>query len=213
MPDVGCQVAGADEDSVHSFDGGDGLDLAYRCLRLHLYEDADILMGLAVVVGDLAVAIRALRDGDATIAERRISRGGDGRLCFLGILHEGNENGAGPDIENPLHHHGIVPGTAHDRFCRTRGHSLQLRKHPRDFVGCVFGIDQNPIETGAGQDLRNDVAAERTPDSDLWQTICESSFESVRRQERRIAEHRLSIVASRLVRGGAGARQLSRSTA
>ena len=53
MPEVGCQVAGADEDSIHSFDGGDGFDLAYRCLRLHLHEDADILMGLAVVVGDL----------------------------------------------------------------------------------------------------------------------------------------------------------------
>jgi len=184
MPDVGSQVAGSDENSIHAFDGGDGLDLAYRRLRFYLYENADILMGMAVVVGDLTVAIRALRDGDPTIAERRISCGGDGRLCFLGILHEGNENGASPNIEDPLHHDGIVPGTAHDRFCRTRGHSLQLRKHPGDFVGCVLGIDQNPIETGAGEYLRNDVAAERTPDSNLWQTLCESSFECVGWQER-----------------------------
>ena len=149
MPDVGCQVAGSDEDPVHSFDGGDGFDLAYGCLRLHLYEHTDILMGLAVVVGDLAVAVCALRDGDPAVAERRISRGRDGRLRFLGILHEGNENGASPDIENPLHHHGIVPGAAYDRFSRTGRHGLQLRKHAGHFVGGMLGIDENPIETAS----------------------------------------------------------------
>ena len=169
MAEVRGQIAGADEDAVDTFDGGYGLDLLERGFGFDLHEDAGIEMRIAVIVLDAAVVVGARHDGHAANAERRIARSGDGLARLIGILHEGNEQGARAHVERPLDDDRLVPGHAEDRLGRAAAHGLQLRQQRVDVVGRVLAVDHDPIKARAGQNLSSNGAGQSGPAPD-WRS-------------------------------------------
>jgi len=58
---------------------------------------------------------------------------------------------------------------------------LQLAENHRQFVRRMFGVDQNPIEAGARDNFRGDVAAQTAPEAELGSTFGDGALESVGR--------------------------------
>jgi hypothetical protein len=46
-------------------------------------------------------------------------------------------------------------------------HGLQLADQIGDFVGRMFGVEQDPVEAAIGNDFGRDVAAQARPQADL----------------------------------------------
>ena len=61
---------------------------------------------------------------------------------------------------------------------------LELLEQAGDFVWGMFGIENNPVEAGAGDDFGRDVAAKGTPETDLLLTGGDGGFEIIWRQSR-----------------------------
>ena len=165
------EVARTDENSIYSFDGRNGFNLTHSGTRLHLHQYTNILVGLAVVIGNPAVAVGARSHRDTPVAERRVPGSRHGHFRFSCILNEWNQNGSGADIEDSLDQCRIVPDAPDHGLRGPPGHGLQLRKDIGHFVGSVLHIDENPIETRPRQDLGGDVTAKRAPQSDLMPAL------------------------------------------
>ena len=128
----------------------------------------------------------------AADAERRVPGCGYGLRSFRCVLDERHQDGARAEVEDPLDQHHVVPRHANDRLGRAGGHRLQLRQHARHFVRAMFRVDEDPVEARAGDDLRDDVAAERAPQPDLRPLLPECGFEPVGRQvQMTVTVHRI----------------------
>ena len=148
-------------------DLGDRLDLLHRLARLDLHQHADFIVRFAEIAGHAAVARRARGDRHAADAVRRIARGGDRALGFLGVLHIGKQQRLRADVEAALGEHHVVPGRPHDRRRGAALQGLELCDQVRDFVGRMLGVEQDPVETGIADELGGDVAAQARPQADL----------------------------------------------
>src|SRR5690349_6806235 len=106
---IGREIAGADEGPVNPVDCGDGLDGVDGFSGFDLHQDANVLVGLPVVLLDATESVRPRRDRDTARAEWWISRGRDGSLRLFGILDEGDQDRTGTDIEDALDQDRVVP--------------------------------------------------------------------------------------------------------
>src|SRR6185436_12456801 len=120
---------------------------------LDLDDDADFFVGAGEVVLDAPVAARPRRGGDAANAVRRIPGGGYRTARLVRGLDERHEQALHAEVEEALEEDRIVPGRTHDRRGRARLHRLQLAVHVRELVGRVLGVEQQPVEPDAGDDL------------------------------------------------------------
>ena len=184
MAEVGGEIAGSDENTVDSFNCGNRFNLRAGAAGFDLDEHADGFMRYMVIACDAAVAIGARSDGDSPNAARGIACGGDGLAGFFGVLHERDEQGARADIEHALDDDRVVPRYADYWLGGAGGHCLELREQAGDFVGGMFGIEHDPVETGAGDDFGRDVTAERAPETDLLLASVDGGFKSIGRKGR-----------------------------
>ena len=58
MAQIGCEVRGSDEDTIHAVDRGDRLEVVQSGARLDLNEQAELVMNPAEVVGQTPVTVR-----------------------------------------------------------------------------------------------------------------------------------------------------------
>ena len=58
-------------------------------------------------------------------------------------------------------------------------HRLQLRQEAGNFIGRMFGVEQDPVEAGIGNDFGGDIAAQAGPQADLEFAFGERVLERV----------------------------------
>ncbi len=179
MAEVRGEVARTDEQAVHAFHGGDGLEVLQGQPGFDLNQHAEFLVDALVVISDSPVIIRPCRSDEATPALRWISGGGDGGARFFGRLHVRHEQVLHADVEQSLEEDQVIPGWPHDGGGGAAGHRLQIIEDHRQLIGGVFGVDQNPIEAGAGDHFHGQIAAEAIPEADLRPAITDRLLEGV----------------------------------
>ena len=105
----GCEVRGAQEDAVHAVDGQDLLHRRGRSFGFDLHGEADGLRGGSQVVRD-AVPARGPGQCRANAAdpERRVAHGRNGRGCFKGRVHHGNQQVLHAQVQVLLDNHGVI---------------------------------------------------------------------------------------------------------
>ena len=71
---------------------------------------------------------------------------------------------------------------------RSAAHRLKLGEHHRQFVRRVLGVEQDPVESGVGEDFDHEMARQAVPQPDLQpaglQRLLEGIMESVHRIRR-----------------------------
>jgi hypothetical protein len=100
-------------------------------------------------------------------------------FCLSSVLNKWDQNRWRPDIEETFDQYGIIPGRADNRSGRATSECLELVQNPRDFVGRMLHIEQDPVEPAVSNDLRHDVAAEAAPEPDLHLASFKSGFERI----------------------------------
>ena len=163
----GGKVARADEYSIDAFDARDLLKVLKSARRLDLQQKTDLSIGRPVVSFDPAIAGRARLAREAAKAIRGVANRQDCAAGFLLRLHIGNEQRLCADIEQPFDDHGVVPGGSDDGVRRSPAHRLKLGEHHRQFVRRMLGVEQNPVESGVGEDFGDDGAREAVPQPEL----------------------------------------------
>ena len=138
------------------------------------------MLGLFQVVLD-TVPARGAGDGAAHTANAmwRIAGGGYRQRGFFGSLHHGQQQGLRTDIQNLLDAHRVVPYRPYYRVAGVGGDGLQLAQHVIQFIGRVFAVDQQPVETGAGQQLGAVGAGQAQPQADLYFAVFQRRLEAV----------------------------------
>ena len=74
---------------------------------------------------------------------------------------------------------GVVPGRPDDGMRRSAAHRLKLGEHHRQFVRRVLGIEQNPVESGVGEDFGRQMARQAVPQADLQLAGLQRLFEGI----------------------------------
>jgi hypothetical protein len=77
VPQIGCQIARADEEAIDTLDRGNRVDAVQRLTRLDLDDDADFVVGALQIVFHPPVLVRPRRRRHTPDAGRRIARRGD----------------------------------------------------------------------------------------------------------------------------------------
>jgi hypothetical protein len=113
---------------------------------------------------------------------RRIAGRGHGAAGLVGVLDERDDQALDAQVEEALHQHRIVPGHAHDRRGRPLGHRPELGEDRRQLVGSVLRVEDEEVETRAGEDLDGGGAGELAPQADLRPSLAKRPLERVRRQ-------------------------------
>src|SRR5690606_2255447 len=153
MPQAGRQVGRADEYAVHAVHLGDVLEPIQPLTGFDLHQQAKLIFAGLHVVADLPEAAGAHDSAHATQAARRIAHARYRLLGLLGALHVWNEQGLRTDVQVTLLLDQIVPAGAYDGRNGIRSGGLQLAQYGLNVVGRVFGVEHQPIEAGACNDL------------------------------------------------------------
>jgi hypothetical protein len=167
MTEVSRQVAGADEQGIHAFDGRDCFDFFEGSFAFQLHHNAGVKVCVRMISLNPTVIIGAWANGDSPYAKRRIASSGDRFACLFGVLYEGNQKRAGANIERALDDHRVVPGHSEDRLGGASAHCMKLREQRGNIVRCMFTVDDNPIKTRACDDLRTYRTTESAPQPNL----------------------------------------------
>ena len=86
---------------------------------------------------------------------------------FLRRLYVGDQQRLHADVEKAFDQHHVVPRRAHDGRGRVGRSRLQLGDHVLQIIGRVLGVEQQPVEAGAGDDLDAVVGRQAGPQPDL----------------------------------------------
>ncbi len=166
MSEPGGKIRRSDEEPVHTGHGGNLVHRADCRGAFDLHDDRDVVVGAVQVTLHRTVVARAMHHRHAARAFRRIARRGYRAARFVGRLHEGKEEVVEADVEQPLHDHAVVPVRAHHGGRRAVFERHQLRDERERVVGCVFAVEQDPVEAGQPQHLGRDRAAQLAPAPD-----------------------------------------------
>ncbi len=194
VAEAGREVGGADEEAVDAVDGGDRLEGVEAGAGLDLDDQAELLLGAGEVVGDAAVAGGAGQRRDAAHAARRVAHGGDGGLGLGGGLDVGDEQRLRADVEEALDQRGVVDLRADDRGQRIGREGLELGEDAELVAGRMLGVEQQPVEAGAGDRLGGEAVDQRDPEADLRAALGEGGLEAVAGQVHGVLGLRAGLV-------------------
>ncbi|CGA17985.1 Uncharacterised protein [Salmonella enterica subsp. enterica serovar Typhi] len=102
MTQRGGQIARADKNAINAFRCGDGINIVDTQLAFDLNNNGDVFVRLRKVIRHRAEHIRAVRNGDAANAFRRVTRRGDGASRFLLRFNKGDQEVIKPNIQHPF---------------------------------------------------------------------------------------------------------------
>ena len=114
-----------------------------------------------------------------TVAPGRVARRGNDARGLIGGLDHGYEEGLNADVEVLLDELARPVHRPHDGLYRIGSDGLQLRKHGAHIVWRVLRVEAQPVETNAGQELRNGGVDHADPQPDLRLTCAQRLLESV----------------------------------
>lgn len=189
MAHGGREVAGADEQRIDALDGGDLRQALDGLRRFELHDGADVVVCGFQVIRDRAEARAAMHGRDAPDAMRRIARIGRGGPRLLGILHEGQHDGARAGIERALHQHLVVPGEPHHAVCRRAADGAQDMGEIGELDRHMLHVDHEEIEAAIAEGFRRRGRGGHQPGAERGgaRSIAEPGLEGV------VAAHGLSL--------------------
>src|SRR5690606_1700930 len=129
----------------------------------NLHDQAQLVARLVeIVLISAPVAGPRLR-GHAPSPPRGKTHGSRQRLRLLPGLHHRNEEVARPDVQQPFHPHRVAERRTDDYFAVIRRRGLQAVQDGSGVGWGMLRVDEEPIETGTGADLRDDGIRDVAP--------------------------------------------------
>lgn len=111
---------------------------------------------------------------------RWIAHGRDQRFCLFDGIHLRHHQGIYPRIQITLNQRNIVVGDAYDGLSRSASRAgLQLRVNFDVFTRAMFRIESNKVITTAGEDLSGDIAAQLSPEAELYTVVFNGMLEMI----------------------------------
>src|ERR1700733_12103193 len=95
MTEVGCQIAGPDEEAIDSIDCRDSFYLRERGSALQLHDDARVQVCALMIIFYAPIVVGARPNRDSSHTQRRIARSGNRRARLIRVLYEWNDERAG----------------------------------------------------------------------------------------------------------------------
>ena len=168
---IGAQIRRADKHAVHALDIEDLRQIAERFASFDLHQHAHRVVGLMEIIRDAVPARGAgQRAADAANAGGRIAGGFHRQPRFIGVLHHRHQQGLGADIQQLFDLHRIVPRRTDHRLAGVRSNRLQLGQYRLHAVWRMLAVDQQPVESGPGQQLGAVAAGQPQPQANLRST-------------------------------------------
>jgi len=107
------------------------------------------------------------RGADATDAVRRVAHGAHQLFGVGGGFDHRHHQRLGAAVEQLLDAGDVVVDGAHHRPHRVRRQGLQLGDDGAQIVGTVLAVDQQPVETGGGDDFGGVGIGQAEKEADL----------------------------------------------